>query len=72
MTQELKEIFDKPQSEWNEDEKKAVEEAIQAFKDEITEVCKKHEMTYQAILSVTEKGIVPTMNILKVSFEEKK
>lgn len=72
MTQELKDIFDKPQSEWNEDEKKAVEEAIQSFKDEITEVCKKHEMTYQAILSVTEKGIVPTMNILKVSFEEKK
>lgn len=70
MTQELKDIFAKPEADWTEDEKSQVKSAVEVFSTEISEVCKKHGLAYKSIIRATEDGINAALKIVVVEDEK--
>lgn len=70
MTDALKELFKKPETEWSEDDKTAVKSAVDAFASAIDEVCKSHGMAYKSVIAVTENGVVPTLRVVAIETQE--
>lgn len=71
MTESLKVILAKKPEELTEDDKKEIMETIQAFKDAIDGVCREHGFAYKSILSVTQEGVVPVLDIVAIKEEAK-
>lgn len=70
MSDALKAIFTKPQTEWTEEEVAEVKTSVEAFKEAVNEVCRAHGFAYQSILSVTKEGVVPVLDVVRIKEEE--
>ena len=72
MTQEVKDILEKPAAEVTEEEKKTLEESKLAYAKEVSEVCSKHGWQHVPFLEVTVSGIVPKLAVIPFNAEEPK
>lgn len=67
MTEELKAIFGKKSEELTDDDRKKALEAVDAFKKDVEDVCREHGLAYKSILSVTQEGVAPVLDIVRVN-----
>lgn len=66
MSEELKAIFNKKPEEITEEEKELFKKAADVFAKAIEDVCHEHGMAYKAIIRVTQDGVVPVLDIVRI------
>ncbi len=66
MTDELKAIIVKQDSELTDEERSKIKEAVDAFTHEIDEVCRKHGLAYKSIVKFTEEGAHAALRVVAI------
>jgi diadenosine tetraphosphate (Ap4A) HIT family hydrolase len=69
MIEAIKVLLAKKPEDLTDEDKKEIMEAVSAFKKAIEDVCREHGFAYKAILSVTQEGVVPVLDIVQIKEE---